>query len=106
MDTRVVNLLCNIPGCLGDSDVQRSDKRTGAEITISRPKAIELYNSLLGTSSLYLLPVWNWPKEAELVPINMPLILELFVLTIMYFIQKYSIFLKLCINIHVYFVVL
>ena len=46
MDTRVVNLLCNIPGCLGDADVQRSDKRTGAEITISRPKAIELYNSL------------------------------------------------------------
>ena len=98
MDTRVVNLLCNIPGCLGDADVQRSDKRTGAEITISRPKAIELYNSLLGTSSLHLLPVWNWPKEAELAPINMPLILELFVLTIMYFIQKYSIFLKLCIH--------
>ena len=48
MDTRAVNLLCNIPGCLGDADVQRRDKRTGAEITISRPKAIELYNSFMG----------------------------------------------------------
>ena len=47
MDTRAVNLLCNIPGCLGDADVQRRDKRTGAEITISRPKAIELYNSFM-----------------------------------------------------------
>ena len=45
MDTRSVNLLCNLPDCLGDADVQRRDKRTGAEITINCPKAIELYKS-------------------------------------------------------------
>ena len=48
MDTRAVNLLCNLPGCLGDADVQRRDKRGGAEITVSRPCAIQLYNSFMG----------------------------------------------------------
>ena len=48
MDTCAVNLLCNIPDCLGDDEVQRRDKRTGAELTISRPLAIALYNSYMG----------------------------------------------------------
>ena len=43
-----MNLLCNLPGCLGDADVQRRDKRGGAEITVSRPCAIQLYNSFMG----------------------------------------------------------
>ena len=47
MDTRAVNLLCNILGWLGDADVQRRDKRTGAKITIGRPKAIKLYSSFI-----------------------------------------------------------
>ena len=42
-DTRVVNLLCNVPGCLGDADVRRRDKKNGGvEITVSRPRAIEM----------------------------------------------------------------
>ena len=49
MDTRVVNLLCNLPNCLGDSDVRRRDKKQrGVEITVSRPRAIELYNESMG----------------------------------------------------------
>ena len=49
MDTRVVNLLCNLPNCLGDSDVKRRDKKQrGIEITVSRPRAIELYNTSMG----------------------------------------------------------
>ncbi|KAI0218647.1 PiggyBac transposable element-derived protein 5 [Lamellibrachia satsuma] len=48
-DTRVVNLLCNVPGCLDDAAVQRRDKKHGgAEITVSRPRAIELYNTFMG----------------------------------------------------------
>ena len=46
MDTRAGKLLCNIPGCLDDADVQWRDKRTGAENTISGPKAIELYRCI------------------------------------------------------------
>ena len=45
MDTRAVNLLTNIPNCLGDADVHRRDKKTGAEIVISRPTAIQRYNT-------------------------------------------------------------
>jgi len=48
MDTRVVNLLCNIPDCLGDNPVHRREKKTGAQITVSRPQAIELYNRYMG----------------------------------------------------------
>ena len=48
-DTRVVNLLCNVPGCLGDADVRRRDKKNGGvEITVSRPRAIEMYNDFMG----------------------------------------------------------
>ena len=48
-DTRVVNLLCNIPGCLGDADVRRRDKNNGGvEVTVSRPRAIEMYNEFMG----------------------------------------------------------
>ena len=46
---RVRSTYCAIfLGCLGDAGVQWRDKRTGAEITISHPKAIELYNSFMG----------------------------------------------------------
>ena len=48
VDTRAVNLLCNLPGCLGDADVQRRDKRGGAEITVNVPCVIKLYNSFMG----------------------------------------------------------
>ena len=49
MDTRVVNLLCNLRNCLDDSDVKRRDKKQrGIEITVSRPRAIELYNTSMG----------------------------------------------------------
>ena len=48
MDTQVVNLLTNIPDCLGDANVRRRDKRTGAEIVISRPTAIQIYNENMG----------------------------------------------------------
>ena len=48
MDIRAVNLLTNIPNCLGDADVRRRDKKTGAEIVISRPTAIQLYNTYMG----------------------------------------------------------
>ena len=48
MDTRVVNLLTNVPGCLGDADVRRRDKKTSAEMIISRPTAIENYNKHMG----------------------------------------------------------
>jgi len=47
-DTRVVNLLCNVPGCLDDAPVQRRYKKGGGEVTVSRPCAIELYNSYMG----------------------------------------------------------
>ena len=47
MYIHVVNLLCNLPNCLGDSDVRRRDKKQrGVEVTVSRPRAIELYNSM------------------------------------------------------------
>ena len=49
MDTRVVNLLCNLPNCLGDSDVRSRDKKQrDIEISVSRPRAIELYNDSMG----------------------------------------------------------
>ena len=48
-DTLVLNLLCNVPGCLGDADVRRRDKKNGGvEITVSRPRAIEMYNDFMG----------------------------------------------------------
>ena len=46
MNTRVVNLLTNVPSC--DADVPRRDKKTGAEMSISRPTAIESYNKHMG----------------------------------------------------------
>ncbi|KAK6168810.1 hypothetical protein SNE40_019986 [Patella caerulea] len=48
-DTRVVNLLTNIPGNLDDVDIQRRDKKQGGkEVTISKPRAIITYNSYMG----------------------------------------------------------
>ena len=46
-DTRVVNLLCNVPGVLGDDTVQRREKG-GAEVTVSRPQAVAMYNKFMG----------------------------------------------------------
>ncbi|KAK2154754.1 hypothetical protein LSH36_258g02036 [Paralvinella palmiformis] len=45
-DTRIVNVLCNVPGYLGDGAVRRRDRK-GAQIIINRPSAIELYNSFM-----------------------------------------------------------
>ena len=47
-DTRIVNLLCNVPGVLGDDTVRRREKRDATEVTISRPEAIALYNTFMG----------------------------------------------------------
>ncbi|KAK2143563.1 hypothetical protein LSH36_831g00039 [Paralvinella palmiformis] len=46
-DTRIVNVLCNVPGYLGDGAVRRRDRK-GAQIIINRPSAIELYNTFMG----------------------------------------------------------
>ena len=45
MDTRAENLLCNLSGCLGDYDMQRRDKRGGAEIVCNR--VVELVHGRL-----------------------------------------------------------
>ena len=47
-DTRIVNLLRNVPGVLGDDTVKRREKRDATEVTISRPEAIALYNTFMG----------------------------------------------------------
>ncbi|KAK2159268.1 hypothetical protein LSH36_155g01044 [Paralvinella palmiformis] len=46
-DTQIVNVLCNVPGYLGDGAVRRRDRK-GAQIIINRPSAIELYNTFMG----------------------------------------------------------
>ena len=81
MDTRAVNLLCNIPGCLGDADVQRRDKRTGAEITISRPKAIELYNSFMGGVDLSDQRVATYRRHIKSLTWYMQIFFHMFQLT-------------------------
>ncbi|KAK2143328.1 hypothetical protein LSH36_853g00029 [Paralvinella palmiformis] len=47
-DTRIVKVLCNVTGYLGDGAVRRRDRK-GAQIKIS---AIELYNSFMGGVNL------------------------------------------------------
>ena len=47
-DTRIVNLLCNIPGQQGDTNVQRREKKSATQITVPRPNAIGLYNINMG----------------------------------------------------------
>ena len=47
-DTRPVNLISNIPGKLHDTPCTRRDKKTGEQIVIPRPDAIQDYNNFMG----------------------------------------------------------
>ncbi|KAK6167110.1 hypothetical protein SNE40_021213 [Patella caerulea] len=47
-DTRVVNLLTNIPGNLDDVEVNRWEKKNTNQLTLTKPQAIVTYNTYMG----------------------------------------------------------